>query len=627
MEASIEELEKHMGKLDLKKNTVGYVFDERMLLHKDFNSDHSERPERAMVIYSNLLLKDLTSQLFRLPSEEILEIELESIHPMEYIQSISKLKYKTDKDGNQVERAKTESFNTFAYDTYDNYFTYDSAKVSAGSLLSCCKAVNYGQVQHAFAIIRPPGHHANNKQCRGFCFFNNVAVSVDYLIKKCKKKVAIVDWDVHHGDGTQEIFYGQQNPLMISLHRYDNGHFYPAKTGSHTEIGEGEGKWHNINIPWNTEYYNNSNSFIGDDEYFYAFETIVLPVLRDYKPDIILVSCGFDAAENDPLGGLSLTPVGYSYMTNALKSVCNNVIVALEGGYNLNSLSRCSEAIIRTLLGEENPFKDLLLKSEINNLSLSLNDLNASYFKPSKKIVEHVNMLKAYYEEHWKCLTNVTLAIPESKILKVDNKESVEEFLKIDASLKDYLFEDPNSDVLQTNDYVRIKMGRSTFPEDFKTQEKKSKRLNVDLRTTTNRDGYRIEAIALRDLKTKSHLYNWTGRYGYYMIKSEDISTIFQKFFNTKKIRKDETLNLLRSFYEKIEKLLNNEIDLFNVDIVFYVGRVEVEKLSSTRSKTKPNLELKLNGLKSYSIKKSSTKNFLSSLNNLITLIDEEVIF
>jgi acetoin utilization deacetylase AcuC-like enzyme len=354
MESNVDELGNIMEKLNIKKDTVGYVFDEKMLLHKDFNSDHVERPERAMVIYSNLLLKDLTSRLTKLPSVEILEMQLEPIHPREYIQTIRKLQYKTDKDGKEVLREHSESFNTFSYDTYDNYATYESAKLSAGSLLSCCKAVHLGEVQHAFAIIRPPGHHASHDKCRGFCFFNNVAVSVDYLIKK-GKKVAIVDWDVHHGDGTQEIFYKQDNPLLISLHRYDNGYFYPAKTGNQNEIGEDKGKWFNVNIPWNTEYYNISNSFIGDDEYYYAFETIVLPMLRDYKPDVILVSCGFDAAENDPLGGLALSPIGYSYMTNALKQVCGNIIVALEGGYNLSSLSRCSEAIIRTLLGEEYP--------------------------------------------------------------------------------------------------------------------------------------------------------------------------------------------------------------------------------------------------------------------------------
>jgi acetoin utilization deacetylase AcuC-like enzyme len=625
VESHIDELGNIMEKLSIKSDSVGYVFDERMLLHKDFNSDHSECPERAMVIYSNLLLKELTSKLVRIPSEMILETEMETVHPMDYINKIGKLRYKTDKDGKQVERGQTEGFNTFSYDTYDNYFTYDAAKISAGSLLNCCKAVNYGQIQHAFAIIRPPGHHANQDKCRGFCFFNNVAVSVDYLVNKCKKKVAIVDWDVHHGDGSQEIFWKQDNPLMISLHRYDNGHFYPARTGSHTEIGEDKGKGFNINIPWNTEYFHNSSSFIGDDEYFYAFETIVLPMLREYKPDVILVSCGFDAAENDPLGGMSLTPIGYSYMTNALKKICKNVVVALEGGYNLNSLSRCSEAIIRTLLGEEYPFKNLLLKKDIDNLGLSVNQLDSKFFSPSKRIIEHINTLKTHFEDFWPCLREVSTVIPKPKVLKVDDSLVVEELLKLDLTLQECLLD--KVDVLTDNDYIRIKIGERTLPENYEDQGKITKRMNSDLRTTIGKVGYRIEAVSLKDLKSKAHLYNWTGKNGMYMVEKNDLDTVLGKFFSTKKIRKDDTLAILKQFNEKLEKVLADGLDLYDVDLILFVNRVEVEKLSSTRSKTKPNLELRINGLKKHSLSKSDKKNFLTGLNNLIEFIDNEIIF
>jgi acetoin utilization deacetylase AcuC-like enzyme len=624
MDSNVDKLGNIMEKLDISKGSVGYVFDERMLLHKDFNTVHSERPERAMVIYSNLLIKGLTNSLIRIPAEEILEMDLEPIHSKDYVNSISKLKFKTGKDGKPVERTHTESFNTFSYDTYDNYATYDAAKISAGSLLNCCKAINYGQIQHAFAIIRPPGHHANHDKCRGFCFFNNIAVSVDFLINKCKKKVAIVDWDVHHGDGTQEIFWKSANPLMISLHRYDTGHFYPAKTGNYTEIGIDEGKWYNINIPWNTENYSGSTSFIGDDEYFYAFETIVLPILRDYKPDVILVSCGFDAAENDPLGGMSLSPVGYSYMTHELKKVCKNVVVALEGGYNLNSLARCSEAIIRTLLGEEKPFKNILLKKDRNDLDLSINQLNSSFFSPSKRVIEHINKLKTYFEDGWKCLKNIVPIIPKVKLLKTDYSQAIEELIKLEPKLKDYLIE--QLDVLTDNDYIRIKLGKATLPSSSENQSKLFKRTNCDLRTPIKENGFRVEAICLKDLKTKAHLYNWVGKYGLYLVNSNDNETILTKFFTTKKIKKEDSITLLKQFYEMMEKILSDKLDLYDVDIILYVGRIEVEKLSSTRSKTKPNLELKINGIKNYSIQKSNSRNFLSGLNSFIEFIDSEVI-
>ena len=213
---------------------------------------------------------------------------------------------------------------------------------------------------------------------------------------------------------------------MISLHRHDNGSFYP-NTGKHTESGKDSGSGYTINIPWNTNHFTQSQpkASIGDDEYFYAFETVVIPILKQYKPDVILVSSGFDAAENDPLGRMSLTPMGYALMTHKLKSLSTKLIVCLEGGYNIDSLSRCSEAIIRTLLNEPAGFKELLLKSEIKNLPLNVFNLNENFFAPSFYAIDQINSIKNYLSEFWSSLKEVTETTPKRKIIRKDSEEQI----------------------------------------------------------------------------------------------------------------------------------------------------------------------------------------------------------
>lgn len=579
MDSNIDEIYETMNKLNI--NPVGYIFDERMLQHKHHSDDHPERPERAMIIYSNLISKGLKDKLVKIDSSEISYSELRTIYEHDYINTISNLQYDIDKDGNKTDRKKNENKYSLCYDTYDNYATFDSAKVSAGCLMKCCKAIVKEDVSQAFAIIRPPGHHANSNQCRGFCFFNNIALSVEYLTKEVGYKVAIVDWDVHHGDGTQEIYYEKNNPLFISLHRYDNGKFYPH-TGKHTDLGKEEGAGYNINIPWNNECYKGDKSFIGDDEYYYAFETVVLPALREYKPDIILVSCGFDAAENDPLGKMSLTPIGYSYMTNALRKVCNKVVMALEGGYNLNSLSRCSEAIIRTLLREETPFKGLLKSKEIENLNLKLSDLNENYFAPCKKVIKHINNIRNILKPYWKCFeTGLSSQIKEIK--SKYNKEIIAKLNENFDKFSNYILPEDHSEY----DYISFKTSNNSYDvNDMKYKRK----INIHNRTTLKHFNFRFGGIKLKDYSSNDpNLYNWNGKEGYFNVYEQDIPLIIQKFLKTKKIKKETLLDKLSSTIEYFNK---NMINFSGVKIYFMVVEKVVEKLSSTRNKTKPELEI-----------------------------------
>jgi acetoin utilization deacetylase AcuC-like enzyme len=632
------EITNQFNQMSLKQEKIGYVFDERMLLHKNFSDNHVERPERAMSIYMNLYFKGLLEKMIRLPSEEITEEDLLRVHSKEYIDKVSDLRYNTSSDGKKEERKQVENKFRLCHDSYDNYHTYQSAKVSAGSLLSVCKSVAKKKVDHAFAIIRPPGHHANSEECRGFCFFNNVAIAADYLIKEHKYKVAIVDWDVHHGDGTQEIFYNKNNPLMISLHRHDNGTFYP-NTGKHTESGKDSGTGFTVNIPWNTNVITQSQpkASIGDDEYFYAFETIVIPVLKEYKPDVILVSSGFDAAENDPLGKMSLTPMGYSLMTHKLKSLSTRLIVCLEGGYNIDSLSRCSEAIIRTLLNEPAGFKDLLLKPEINNLPLNVFNLNQKYFAPSFYAIEQINSIKNYLSEFWPSLKEVKVTTPKRNLIRKDNEEQY-------SRLKELLGEDHQfllDEVMQTSfnnkneiDFVKFRIGK--FDENHRKLNVKNilKKINVDNKSISAASRFRLEGI---NLKISNHRhsfnekhFNWTSRDGMYDTNLESISYLISKFLVTKKAKKQDLIDKLKHFANSYEKLfVEKNLDLLNVDILLIP--IEITNENSKFKKTKVNILLKLNGIKNYSIitvedNDKTKNNFYSGLMNLIGFLDENIL-
>lgn len=170
-----------------------------------------------------------------------------------------------------------------------------------------------------FAAVRPPGHHCDNETITGFCFFNNVAVGVRYAQKELGiKKIAIFDWDVHVGDGTSNIFYDDPSVLLISIHRFDSGNMYPGPIGTYERIGEKEGEGYNIFFGFDT-YDEKVNGKVTDRDYIYACSTLLFPILRQFEPELIFVSSGFDSGEGDPLGQIAITPVGYSWMTEGLK--------------------------------------------------------------------------------------------------------------------------------------------------------------------------------------------------------------------------------------------------------------------------------------------------------------------
>jgi len=230
----------------------------------------------------------------------------------------------------------------------DMYFTKGTAcaaRIAAGSVILACERVMQGLYQNAFAIVRPPGHHAEVGCMYGFCFFNNAAVAAAAALDSgMAERVLVLDWDVHHCNGTQNIFYSRKDVMVISLHRYGNG-FYPG-TGALAEVGEGEGVGYNINVPWP------GKGFAGSD-YMAAFDLVVLPIAQEFNPDLVIVSAGFDAAQGDPLGGMKVTPTYYGYFTTQLMQSLagGKVVVALEGGYAEQVIATCTESVVHALLG------------------------------------------------------------------------------------------------------------------------------------------------------------------------------------------------------------------------------------------------------------------------------------
>ncbi|KAF7269544.1 histone deacetylase 6 isoform X2 [Rhynchophorus ferrugineus] len=234
----------------------------------------------------------------------------------------------------------------------DIYVCLSSRDVCRYSICTICylaQKINLNEITHGIAIIRPPGHHAKEGEAGGFCLINNVVVATSFIAKNCHyKKILIVDFDVHHGDGTQELTYKSKNVMYISMHRYDDGKYFPKdKTGNYTYIGSGPGYGYNINIPFN-------NDKMGNSDYLFTWMKLVLPLSYSYNPELIIVSAGFDAGINDPLGNYKVSPETFGHMVNMLKPVAP-MILALEGGYNFETTSLSMVNCARALLGHPLP--------------------------------------------------------------------------------------------------------------------------------------------------------------------------------------------------------------------------------------------------------------------------------
>lgn len=233
----------------------------------------------------------------------------------------------------------------FDPDTYTSPESVEVARLAAGATVDAVERVMSAEATRAFALVRPPGHHAERSRVMGFCLYNNVAVGAAHARSLGARKVAIVDYDVHHGNGTQDIFLSSREVLYISLHQYP---YYPG-TGAADEIGAGDGRGFTVNVPLEVGAV--------DEDYRLAFSSVVLPVLTQFKPDLILVSAGFDAHERDPLAGMRLRTEAFAAMTADLRRVadecCAGRLVAVtEGGYDLRALADSMKTVVGVLAAE-----------------------------------------------------------------------------------------------------------------------------------------------------------------------------------------------------------------------------------------------------------------------------------
>lgn len=490
-----------------KTNKCGYCYDSKMLLHKS-ETDHVERPERILSIYNNLMNfiknENIEDKFIEVKSETISFEFLKKYVSSEYLEKLNKLE------------------NTHG-DTFINEHTYESALLSAGCTISCLNAIYKDKIcDSAFAIVRPPGHHCCHINYQGFCFLNNVYLA--YLHAKHilnLKKIVIVDWDVHYGDGTYELIKKDPDVVFFSLHRYEEKRFYPG-SGDPNNIGELDAKLTKVNIGWNTTLskWATSLSRVSDHEYIYSFNNLILPIIKEFNPELILISSGFDSAENDPLGEIKLTPIGYSYMTRELKNIAK-VVVVLEGGYNLDSLSRCSESIFKTLIDYSVPYKDILLiKDKVLNNS-NLNDIfQSKYFEANLHIVEVVDDLIDKFKEKWNSLK--TIKIDKDFKLKSEKDKMIELVDKLmkksDLKIIDNLFEgiiDTPSDLSslkksEFKDFILISFGseflnyRDNNSDDSKIDKIKYLELLNEYEQTTLKDAkYCIEYFNVKDKNSK----------------------------------------------------------------------------------------------------------------------------
>ncbi|NDD67784.1 hypothetical protein EBZ35_09095, partial [bacterium] len=327
------------------KSNTGYVYDERMLHHFDpVDPEHPEKPARITSIYKKLQEAKLLDQARRIP----IQVKLAEFGPE--VQAVHDPKYCRKVNQSSLIR-NVEELYRFSGDfdsVYFNASTAISATVAAVATIELCKAIGRGEIENGFGIIRPPGHHAEPDQAMGFCIYNNVAIAASTLLRHgLAKRVLILDWDVHHGNGTQDIFAASGDVLYVSVHRHDGGRFYPhVPEAGHTFVGSGKtgGLGRSINVAWNGPGF-------GDADYLYAFSRLIMPVAREFDPDFVIVSAGFDAASGDPIGECEVTTFGYSMMLRELMTLAGGrVAVILEGGYNLEVISKCYEACVRTLL-------------------------------------------------------------------------------------------------------------------------------------------------------------------------------------------------------------------------------------------------------------------------------------
>lgn len=309
-------------------NNTLLAWSDRFLGHD--TGDHVEHPSRAWAIKERLVAAGLLAKSPDMYVQSVSMALLERVHDPGYLESLERF---SDTGGGWI-----------GPDTFLGPDSLEVAKLAAGSASEITRQIVTGKAKRGFSLGRPPGHHATPAHAMGFCFYNSIAIAAVTALEAGLERIAIVDWDVHHGNGTQDIFYDRSDVLFVSVHQYP---FYPGSGGAR-ERGRDAGEGYTLNLPL--------GAGAGDDTYLRLFDQVIAPAVRSYEPQLILVSAGFDAHAHDPLGGMCLTELGFAEMAERAvglaDELCGGRIAAvLEGGYDVDALARSVEAVIRVFDG------------------------------------------------------------------------------------------------------------------------------------------------------------------------------------------------------------------------------------------------------------------------------------
>ena len=343
---------------------VGVVYHRDYLIHT--HSQHPERKERLEAIWKVLeqeSFKDLV-ELIEPESAGVEDITL--VHHENHVEA--------------VKEACREDRGFLDMDTYIVPESYQVALLSAGGALKGLQQIMKGNIKKVFSLGRPPGHHAEKSRSMGFCLFNNIAIAAETARKKYGlNRIAIVDWDVHHGNGTQNSLYEEDEILFISIHQNPA---YPG-TGHLDEIGSSRGKGYNINIPLSPG--------TGNGDFVKVFSEVVLPVLEEYRPQLVMISAGQDSHARDPLAGMNLTDGGYYYMASSLKEVADKyadgrMLLTLEGGYHLEAQASAVGQVIKALSQKDSVAEGM------------------DYSISGNMTLNNLEILKNYLGDYWKAL-------------------------------------------------------------------------------------------------------------------------------------------------------------------------------------------------------------------------------
>jgi acetoin utilization deacetylase AcuC-like enzyme len=308
------------------------LFADPLMLAHDPGEHHPESPSRLRSVLRVLAERPVAGAQLVAPPRAT-EAELSRVHSPEHVRRVLALA------GREADLDP---------DTVVSPGSIDAALLAAGAAVESVRCVLDGRARSAFALVRPPGHHAERGRAMGFCLFNNVALAAAEAHARGLTRVLCIDWDVHHGNGTQRSFWRSPELLFISSHQWP---LYPG-SGHESEIGEAEGAGFTVNLPL--------PAGCGDSDYAAAFNDLILPIASSYRPELVLVSAGFDAHQDDPLGGMKVTDDGFAALCGSVKAIADQhcggkLVLCLEGGYDLRALSESVRACVQVMAGESAP--------------------------------------------------------------------------------------------------------------------------------------------------------------------------------------------------------------------------------------------------------------------------------